>query len=75
MGKGGGGDQGIPLGMWIWDVERGTAKSRLRVDGEDAVGKSAKDLFFEPFAKRFPLRAVPPLDEQDSDFKFKDGDG
>jgi hypothetical protein len=32
-------------------------------------------LFFEPFAKRSPLGAVSPLDEQDSDFEFKDGDG
>jgi hypothetical protein len=32
MGKSGGGNQGVPLGMWIWDVERGAAKSRLRVD-------------------------------------------
>jgi hypothetical protein len=36
-------------------VKRGAAKSRLSVDWENAIGKGAEDLFFEPFAKIFPL--------------------
>src|ERR1700722_6703299 len=61
--------------MWIWDVKRSAAKSRLRVNWENAVGKSVENLFFEPPAKQFSLGPIPPLDEQHSDFELKDGNG